>query len=84
VFEASFFVGKLVLVALLLRLLLALEADGLVVASMLAALAPSSGTPELHGFYWVVPSFWPASSYAPATSPQLRRSSSLWPPRPTT
>lgn len=58
VYEASFFAGKLVLLAILLRLLFTFEADALVMASMLGGLTAFSGTPELHGFYWVVPSFW--------------------------
>jgi hypothetical protein len=58
VYEGSFLAGKLALLILLLRLLLSIEKDSLAVAGMLAALAPFSGAPEFHGFYWVVPSFW--------------------------
>ncbi len=58
VYELSFVAGKLVLLAFLLRLLVTLDKDLLVVAGSLGALAAFSGTPEFHGFYWVVPSFW--------------------------
>lgn len=58
VYRLSFFAGKVVLLLVVLRLLMAMEKDSLVLAGMLAALAPFSGTPEFHGFYWVVPSFW--------------------------
>jgi len=57
-YQASFFIGKLVLLVFLLRLLMTVEKDPLVVAGCLGALAAFSGTPEFHGFYWVVPSFW--------------------------
>ncbi len=58
IYRLSFFMGKLVLLVFLLRLLMTLEHDLLVVAASLGALAAFSGTPEFHGFYWVVPSFW--------------------------
>jgi hypothetical protein len=58
IYQVSFLVGKLVLLVFVLRLLMTFEKDLLVVAGSLGALAAFSGTPEFHGFYWVVPSFW--------------------------
>lgn len=57
-YRASFFIGKFVLLLCLIRFLTSVEPDRLVVASVLTALAAFSGSPEFHGFFWVVPSFW--------------------------
>lgn len=54
----SFFIGKVVLLLALLFFLARLGLSLLEQAASMVVLAPFSGEAAIHGFFWVVPSFW--------------------------